>query len=139
MINAIGGLASFIGLIAWLLGLIFALASVIASVLNRKHFKEICILYKEKYGSLPDAVLLFENVNTLFVKGAYSTKMDFIFIPLLWNRSSILTKNDDKGFIRGLPRRLIGPFYVELYLAVASLVFLVIGGLLMLAIKHHWL
>lgn len=128
-----------ISVIATVTGLILALASVIASVLNRKHFKEICALYKEKYGSLPDAVVLFENVNTLFVKGAYSTKMDFIFIPLLWNRSSILTRNDDKGFIRGLPRRLIGPFYIELYLAIASLAFFVIGGILMLAIKHHWL
>ncbi|KLP39513.1 hypothetical protein [Enterobacter ludwigii] len=126
-------------IIIWLLAMIFALASVIASVLNRKHFREICILYKEKYGSLPDAVLLFENVNTLFVKGAYSTKMDFIFIPLLWNRSSVLTKNDDKGFIRGLPKRLIRPFYIELYLAVVSLFFFIICGLLMLAIKHHWL
>lgn len=117
----------------------FGIASIITSILNKKHFKEICILYKEKYGSLPDAVVLFENVNTLYVKVAYSTKMDFIFTPLLWNRSSILTKNDDKDFIRGLPKRLIVPFYVELYLAVVSLISFIVGVLQMLAIKHHWL
>ncbi|AHE73639.1 hypothetical protein M942_26070 [Enterobacter ludwigii] len=123
----------------WLIGMVFGLASVIASVLNRKRFKEICILYKEKYGSLPDAVVLFEDVNTLYVKVAYSTKMDFIFTPLLWNRSSILTKNDDKDFIRGLPQRLTRPFYVELYLAAVSLIFFIIGLILIFAIKHHWL
>lgn len=123
----------------WLVGMVFGLASVIASVLNRKRFKEICILYKEKYGNLPDAVLLFENVNTLYVKVAYSTKVSFIFMPLLWNKSSILTKNDDKDFIRGLPRRLIRPFYVEIYLGVVSLIFFIIGLILIFAIKHHWL
>lgn len=123
----------------WLVGLTFGLASIIASVLNRKRFKEICVLYKEKYGNLPDAVFLFEDVNTLYVKVAYSTKMDFIFTPLLWNRSSILTKNDDKDFIRGLPKRIIGPFYVELYLAIVSLFFFIIGLILIFAIKHHWL
>ena len=123
----------------WLVAMAFGLASVIASVLNRKRFKEICILYKEKYGSLPDAVLLFEDVNTLYVKVAYSTKVSFIYMPLLWNKSSILTKNDDKDFIRGLPRRLIGPFYVEIYLGVVSLFFFIIGLILIFAIKHHWL
>ncbi|MEG5834653.1 MULTISPECIES: hypothetical protein [Enterobacter] len=112
--------------------------SIVVSVLNRKRFSEICVLYKKKYGSLPDAVLLFENVNTLYVNIAYSTKVQFIYIPLLWNRSSILTKNDDKDFIRGLPKRLIGPFYVEIYLAVVSLIFFIIGGLLMVAIERGW-
>ncbi|KFD23289.1 hypothetical protein GYRE_02384 [Yokenella regensburgei ATCC 49455] len=50
-----------------------------------------------------------------------------------------MTKNDDKDFIRELPKRLIVPFYVELYLGVVSLVFFIISGVLMLAIKHHWL
>jgi hypothetical protein len=59
-------------------------------------------------------------------------------MPLLWNKSSILTKNDDKDFIRGLPKRLIGPFYVEIYLAVVSLLFFIIGVLQMLAIRHGW-
>ena len=127
-----------ISVIVWLLAMAFGLASIISSVLNKKRFTEICVLYKEKYGSLPDAVLLFENVNTLYVKVAYSTKVSFIYMPLLWNKSSILTKNDDKDFIRGLPKRLIGPFYLEIYLAVISLIFFIIGGLLMLAIKHGW-
>ncbi len=116
----------------------FGIASIIASVLNRDRFKEICILYKEKYGSLPDAVLLFENVNSLYVKGAYGVKVQFIYMPLLWNKSSILTKNDDKDFIRELPKWLIVPFYVEIYLAVVSLLFLIIGVLQMLAIRHSW-
>lgn len=127
-----------VSVIATLTGLLLGFLSIIVSVLNRKRFNEICLLYKENYGSLPDSVLLFENVNTLYVKIAYSTKVQFIYIPLLWNRSSILTKNDDKDFIRGLPRRLIGPFYVEIYLAVVSLIFFIIGGLLMLAIEHGW-
>lgn len=121
------------------LGFTFAAAFLIAGVLNKKRFKEICILYKEKYGCLPDAVTLFEDVNTFDVEDAYSIKMQFIFIPLLWNRSSILTKNDDKDFIRGLPRRLIRPFYIELYIGLTALFLFIIGGLLMLAIKHHWL
>ncbi|MFH8135044.1 hypothetical protein ABU178_12785 [Pantoea osteomyelitidis] len=127
-----------ISVIVWLLAMAFGLASIIVSVLNKKRFIEICILYKEKYGSLPDAVLLFENVNTLCVKIAYSMKVQFIYMPLLWNRSSILTKNDDKDFIRRLPKRLIGPFYIEIYLAIVSLIFFIIGGLLMVAIEHGW-
>jgi hypothetical protein len=127
-----------ISIIVWLLAMAFGLASIIASVLNKKRFAEICILYKEKYGSLPDAVLLFENVNTLYVKIAYSTKVQFIYMPLLWNRSSILTKNDDKDFIRGLPKRIIRPFYVEAFLGLASIVLFSLAGLLMLAIKHGW-
>lgn len=127
-----------VSVIATLTGLLLGVLSIVVSVLNRKRFSEICVLYKKKYGSLPDAVLLFENVNTLYVNIAYSTKVQFIYIPLLWNRSSILTKNDDKDFIRGLPKRLIGPFYVEIYLAVVSLIFFIIGGLLMLAIERGW-
>jgi hypothetical protein len=127
-----------VSVIATLTGLLLGVLSIVVSVLNRKRFSEICVLYKKKYGSLPDAVLLFENVNTLYVNIAYSTKVQFIYIPLLWNRSSILTKNDDKDFIRGLPKRLIGPFYVEIYLAVVSLIFFIIGGLLMVAIERGW-
>ncbi|RKQ38795.1 hypothetical protein [Enterobacter sp. R1(2018)] len=120
------------------LGLVSIIASIIASLLNRKRFKEVCQLYKDKYGSLPDAVLLFENVKSLYFKGAYGIKTQFIFMPLLWNRSSILTKNDDKEFIRGLPKRIIRPFYLEAYLGLVSIVFFVIAGLLMLAIRHGW-
>lgn len=127
-----------VSVIATLTGLLLGVLSIVVSVSNRKRFSEICVLYKKKYGSLPDAVLLFENVNTLYVNIAYSTKVQFIYIPLLWNRSSILTKNDDKDFIRGLPKRLIGPFYVEIYLAVVSLIFFIIGGLLMVAIERGW-
>ena len=126
-------------LIVGSLGFICAIAYLIAGQLNTKRFKEICILYKEKFGNLPDAVVLFEDVNTFFVEDAYSIKMQFIFIPLLWNRSSILTKNDDKDFIRGLPKRLIRPFYIEFYIGAAALFLFIIGGILMLAIKHHWL
>lgn len=139
MINAVGGLASFIAVIIWLLAMIFALASFIASILNRKRFTEICKLYKEKYGSLPDAVVMFENVNSLYFKGAYGIKTQFIFMPLLWNKSSILTKNDDKDFIRSLPKRLIGPFYVELHLGTVFLVLIIVDLILFFAIKHNWL
>jgi len=132
MINAADKI--FIGVAG--LGFAFALASVITSVLNRKRFKEICILYKNKYGNLPDMVVLFDDVNTLYVNFAYSVKMQFIFKPLLWNKSSHFTRNDDKDFIRGLPKRLIGPFYVELYLAVVSLAFLIVAGILMIIIKY---
>ena len=125
-------------IIIMLIGLLFLAASVIASLLNRKRFKEICLLYKEKFGSLPAAVLLFENVNSLYFKGAYGIKTQFIIMPLLWNKSSILTKNDDKDFIRGLPKRIIRPFYVEAFLGLISIVFFVIAGILMLAIKHGW-
>lgn len=121
------------------LGFVFIIASVIASLLNRKRFKEVCQLYKEKFGSLPDAVLLFENVNSLYYKGAYGIKTQFIFMPLLWNKNSILTKNDDKDFIRGLPKRITRAFYVEAFLGLASIVFFVIAGGVMLAIKKHWL
>ncbi len=133
MINAADKI--FIGVAG--LGFAFALASVITSVLNRKRFKEICILYKNKYGSLPDMVVLFDDVNTLYVNFAYSVKMQFIFKPLLWNKSSHFTRNDDKDFIRGLPKRLIVPFYVELYLAVVSLALLIVAGILMIIIKYR--
>ena len=127
-----------ISVIAILTGTLLMIISSISSLLNRKRFNEICKLYKEKYDNLPDAVLLFENVNSLYVKGAYGIKVQFIYMPLLWNRSSPLTKNDDKDFIRGLPKRLIRPFYVEIYFGAASILFFFIGGLLMLAIDHGW-
>ncbi|OQP31873.1 hypothetical protein B2J69_16860 [Pantoea latae] len=127
-----------ISVIAILTGTLLIIISSTASLLNRKRFNEICKLYKAKYGSLPDAVLLFENVNSLYVKGAYGIKVQFIYMPLLWNSSSPLTKNDDKDFIRGLPKRLIRPFYVEIYFGAASILFFIIGGLLMLAIEHGW-
>jgi len=127
-----------ISVILTLIGVLFLVISLIQSVLNRKRFKEVCVLYKEKFGSLPDAVLLFENVNSLYYKGAYGIKTQFIFMPLLWNRSSILTKNDDKDFIRGLPKRITRPFYVEIFLGLVSVVFFIIGRLLMLAIEHGW-
>lgn len=125
-----------ISVIAILAGVLLIIISSIASLLNRKRFKEICELYKKTYGSLPDAVLLFENANTLYVKGAYGIKVQFIYMPLLWNRSSPLTKNNDKDFIRGLPKRLIRPFYVEIYFGAASILFFVIGGGLMFYLKN---
>ncbi len=125
-----------ISVIVWLLAMVFGLASIIASALNKKRYKEICVLYKEKFGDLPPMVQIFDDVNTLYVDFAYSVKMQFIFKPLLWNKSSNMTKNDDRDFIRGLPKRLIGPFYVELYLAIVSLAFFIIAGGLMLYIKH---
>ncbi|WP_314417882.1 hypothetical protein [Pseudescherichia vulneris] len=120
------------GLIAMVLGA----CSIIASALNRKRYKEICVLYKEKFGDLPPIVQIFDDVNTLYVDFAYSVKMQFIFRPLLWNKSSNMTKNDDRDFIRGLPKRLIGPFYVELYLAIVSLAFFIISSVLVFYIKH---
>ena len=125
-----------ISVIATFIGLFLAVLSIIASALNKKRYKEICVLYKEKFGDLPPMVQIFDDVNTLYVDFAYSVKMQFIFRPLLWNKSSNMTKNDDRDFIRGLPKRLIGPFYVELYLAIASLAFFIIGGILMFYIKH---
>ena len=125
-------------IIITLIGGLFLAASIITSVVNRKRFNEVCKLYKEHYGNLPDAVMLFENVNSFYYKGAYGIKTQFIFMPLLWNKSSILTKNDDKDFIRGLPKRIVRPFYIEAFLGLASIVFFVIAGVLMLAIKQGW-
>jgi hypothetical protein len=122
--------------IVWIVAMLLAIVSIIMSVLNRKRFNEICLLYKDKYGDLPEMVKVFDRVNTLYVNFAYSVKMQFIFKPLLWNKSSNFTKNDDKEFIRGLPKRLIGPFYVELYLALASLAFFIIAVALILVITH---
>ena len=123
-------------IVAGCFGFGFAIASLMASALNKKRYKEICVLYKEKFGDLPPMVQIFDDVNTLYVDFAYSVKMQFIFKPLLWNRSSKFTKNNEKDFIRGLPKRLIGPLYLELYLAIASLTFFIISGILMLVIKH---
>lgn len=123
-------------IVAGCLGFGFAIASLVASALNKKRYKEICVLYKEKFGDLPAMVQIFDDVNTLYVDFAYSVKMQFIFKPLLWNKSSNMTKHDDKDFIRGLPKRLIGPFYLELYLAIASLGFFIIAGILMFVMKH---
>lgn len=125
-----------ISVIATFTGMFLAVLSIIASALNKRRYKEICVLYKEKFGDLPPMVQIFDDVNTLYVGFAYSVKMQFIFRPLLWNKSSNMTKNDDRDFIRGLPKRLIGPFYVELYLAIVSLAFFIIGGILMFYIKH---
>jgi hypothetical protein len=122
-----------------LTGVLLLIISLIQSVFNRKRFREICVLYKEKFGSLPDAVLFFEDVNSFYYSGAYGIKTQFIFMPLLWNRSSILTKNDDKDFIRGLPKRIIRPFYVEIFFGLASVFSFIVGGLLMFAIEHGWM
>jgi len=110
---------------AWLLGLILAVGNLTASGVNRKRFKVICLLYKEKFGSLPPAVGIFDDRNSFFNDTAYSLKMQFIFRPLLWGESANFTKSDDTDFIRGLPKRIIWPFYVEIYLAIAALIFFI--------------
>lgn len=122
--------------IVWIIAILLGITSIIMSVLNRKRFKDICLLYKEKYGDLPEVVKVFDNMNTFYVNFAYSIKMQFIFKPLLWKKSSNFTKNDDKDFIRELPKRLIGPFYLELYLTLASLAFFIIAVILILVITY---
>ncbi|WP_312229786.1 hypothetical protein [Pseudescherichia sp.] len=122
--------------IVWIIAILLGITSIIMSVLNRKRFKDICLLYKEKYGDLPEVVKVFDNMNTFYVNFAYSIKMQFIFKPLLRKKSSNFTKNDDKDFIRELPKRLIGPFYLELYLTLASLAFFIIAVILILVITY---
>lgn len=122
--------------IVWIIAILLGITSIIMSVLNRKRFKDICLLYKEKYGDLPEVVKVFDNMNTFYVNFAYSIKMQFVFKPLLWKKSSNFTKNDDKDFIRELPKRLIGPFYLELYLTLASLAFFIIAVILILVITY---
>lgn len=122
--------------IVWIIAILLGITSIIMSVLNRKRFKDICLLYKEKYGDLPEVLKVFDNMNPFYVNFAYSIKMQFVFKPLLWKKSSNFTKNDDKDFIRELPKRLIGPFYLELYLTLASLAFFIIAVILILVITY---
>ena len=123
--------------IIWLIAMFLGLASIIMSRLNRKRYKEICALYEDEYGNLPWATQIYDNVNSLYLKSAYAMKTDFIFRPLIWNKKSRFSKNDDKDFIRGLPQRLIRPFYMEYYITAISLVFFLIAIALVLIDEYR--
>jgi len=123
--------------IIWLIAMFLGLASIIMSRLNRKRYKEICALYEDEYGNLPWATQIYDNINSLYLKSAYAMKTDFIFRPLIWNKKSSFSKNDDKDFIRGLPQRLIRPFYMEYYITAISLVFFLIAIALVLIDEYR--
>ncbi|MGG1925253.1 hypothetical protein [Enterobacter soli] len=125
-----------IAIISGLLAVLFGIMSVIISMLNRKRYKEICALYLKKFDSLPWATQIYDNVNSLYVKSAYGMKTDFIFRPLIWNKKSSFSKNDDKDFIRGLPQRLIRPFYIEYFITAVSFVFFITTAILVFIITH---
>ena len=105
-------------------------------MLNRKRYKEICALYLKNFDSLPWATQIYDNVNSLYVKSAYGMKTDFIFRPLIWNKKSSFSKNDDKDFIRGLPQRLIRPFYIEYFITAVSFVFFITTAILVFIVTH---
>lgn len=126
----------YAAILCFLFAVILAIVSIIMSYVNRKYFKEICVLYKEKFGELPWMTQVFEGVNSFYIKGAYSFKMDFILMPLLWNKKSKASKNDDKDFIRGLPNRLTRPFRIEYYVTFAGCVFF-LALLLLVAIDKY--
>ncbi|EME8858408.1 MULTISPECIES: hypothetical protein [Enterobacter] len=123
---------AYTGIIAMLLCII----SAILGRVNRKYYKEICALYKEKYGKLPWMTQIYDNINSLYVKSAYGFRMDFIFRPLIWNKKSSSSQNDDKDFIRGLPLRLRKPFYIEYGITVTAFSFMVVLGILVLIDKY---
>ncbi|MDR7940443.1 hypothetical protein ACCW92_22130 [Enterobacter soli] len=125
-----------IAIISGLLAVLFGIMSVIISMLNRKRYKEICALYLKNFDSLPWATQIYDNVNSLYVKSAYGMKTDFIFRPLIWNKKSSFSKNDDKDFIRGLPQRLIRPFYIEYFITAVSFVFFITTAILVFIVTH---
>ena len=125
-----------IAIISGLLAVLFGIMSVIISMLNRKRYKEICALYLKNFDSLPWATQIYDNVNSLYVKSAYGMKTHFIFRPLIWNKKSSFSKNDDKDFIRGLPQRLIRPFYIEYFITAVSFVFFITTAILVFIVTH---
>lgn len=124
-----------------LLGFFLICCSFILSALNRKRYDEICILYKEKHGSLPEAITLFKDsdkniLNILYFNYGYAVKRQFIMMPILSNKNSIHMPDVDKEFIRGLPKHLIRPFLIEHYLAIIGAILIVVGLALMKIIHH---
>ncbi|MGK3190197.1 hypothetical protein ACCW92_21715 [Enterobacter soli] len=128
--------SNLIFIIFGLLGFFLICCSFILAALNRKRYDEICILYKEKHGSLPEAITLFKGsdkniLNILYFNYGYAVKRQFIMMPILSNKNSIHMPDVDKEFIRGLPKRLIRPFLIEHYLAIIGAIFIVTGWAIM--------
>lgn len=133
--------SNLIFIIFGLLGFFLICCSFILAALNRKRYDEICILYKEKHGSLPEAITLFKDsdkniLNILYFNYGYAVKRQFIMMPILSNKNSIHMPDVDKEFIRGLPKRLIRPFLIEHYLAMIGAIFIVTGWAIMEVIQY---
>ncbi|ENF7818298.1 hypothetical protein ABR157_004100 [Enterobacter soli] len=133
--------SNLIFIIFGLLGFFLICCSFILAALNRKRYDEICILYKEKHGSLPEAITLFKGsdkniLNILYFNYGYAVKRQFIMMPILSNKNSIHMPDVDKEFIRGLPKRLIRPFLIEHYLAIIGAIFIVTGWAIMEVIQY---
>ncbi|MDR7943274.1 hypothetical protein RIU82_25500 [Enterobacter soli] len=133
--------SNLIFIIFGLLGFFLICCSFILAALNRKRYDEICILYKEKHGSLPEAITLFKDsdkniLNILYFNYGYAVKRQFIMMPILSNKNSIHMPDLDKEFIRGLPKRLIRPFLIEHYLAIIGAIFIVTGWAIMEVIQY---
>ncbi|HIC2034960.1 hypothetical protein ABG794_02430 [Enterobacter soli] len=133
--------SNLIFIIFGLLGFFLICCSFILAALNRKRYDEICILYKEKHGSLPEAITLFKDsdkniLNILYFNYGYAVKRQFIMMPILSNKNSIHMPDVDKEFIRGLPKRLIRPFLIEHYLAIIGAIFIVTGWAIMEVIQY---
>lgn len=133
--------SNLIFIIFGLLGFFLICCSFILAALNRKRYDEICILYKEKHGSLPEAITLFKDsdkniLNILYFNYGYAVKRQFIMMPILSNKNSIHMPDVDKEFIRGLPKRLIRPFLIEHYLAIIGAIFIVTGWAIMEIIQY---
>ncbi|WP_316436052.1 hypothetical protein [Klebsiella pasteurii] len=122
-----------------LIGFALIFGSVILAALNRKRFDKICVLYKEKHGCLPEALTTFYDsdknmVNTLYFNYGYNVKMQFIFMPLIRNKNSLHMRNVDKDFIRGLPKQLTVPFYLEFYLTILG-AFLILAAFVLMKVE----
>lgn len=133
--------SNLIFIIFGLLGFFLICCSFILAALNRKRYDEICILYKEKHGGLPEAITLFKGsdkniLNILYFNYGYAVKRQFIMMPILSNKNSIHMPDVDKEFIRGLPKRLIRPFLIEHYLAIIGAIFIVTGWAIMEVIQY---
>ena len=126
-------------IIAWVMGgaiVIGSFGTIALQFLNKRHFDQVCELYKKEFGELPMEAQLFKNFyDPMF----YGYKTDFIFRPLIKNQipKKINSKPgvDDRAFIRNLPKNIQWWFKLEYYFPIY---FMVIFAVCFLILKFYF-
>ncbi|MFO6297097.1 hypothetical protein [Rahnella selenatireducens] len=113
------------------------ISMIALAYLNNKRFLEVCRLYELEFGSLPLSATILKNADIIGFSAGYSTKIEFIILPLIFGKKSMHSKNNDVEFMRQLPNNIKRWFVAEYYCAVLGCATCVIIGICMYLDKNH--
>ncbi|WP_145588479.1 hypothetical protein [Yersinia rochesterensis] len=114
--------------IAMCVVIISSISMVIISYLNNKRFIEVCRLYELEFGTLPLSAAALKDADIIGFTAGYSVKISFIINPLIYNKKSVYSKNDDISFMRNLPVNIKRWFIAEHLLSILCVAFLIVVG-----------